>query len=278
LATIGPHEIAVQDLLLYSRAKPNTLALLGSTEGRADVLRQTIENAIINLAAIEHAQLEPGYSDADLDEAVRALEAAQFNAGNITDAQVAAYYETHKDEMGIPPSVRIRDIFIPVPDDAEPDAREAARERAEALLQQAREGTPFRDLAAQHAHTEALRRVAGDEKYLPLTAFPYLAAATSEMQLGDLSDVIELPGGYQIFEFLGRRKGVLASLSQVEPQIRADLKAQAIARKTREFVAAYGNRLGVRILDPALAAAWPYAADADTAKIVDPSKPESTAQ
>ena len=84
----------------------------------------------------------------------------------------------------------------------------------------------------EHAHTDALRHMGGDQKFLPLYKYPHLAAATAGMNEGDLSDIIELPGGLQIFQYLGRREAIPATYEVAAIQIRA-LLAEASRTETK---------------------------------------------
>jgi hypothetical protein len=257
LAIVGDTRISVADLFLHARRNPNLMKQIATPEGRADVLRQMVETRVINLAAIEKAGLEPGYVTADLTEAVRRLEREEFAVDEVSDEDVEAYYQEHKDELGIPASVRVREIFIPVPEDADAQFRTAARAKAESTLKRIEEGAKFEDLATELAHTEALRAVAGDQGFLPIPAFPYLDAATADMREGEISDIIELDGGFQILQFLGRRDALLSSFESLKPFIRNQLETESFLRRKNAFVRAYGEKIGVTISDPALQAAWP---------------------
>ena len=209
------------------------------------------------MAAKERAGLEPGAAESDVLKAVRDFEAAEFSPDHISADEIEAYHQKHKQSLGIPASVRIRDIVVPFSPAADRATKLSARARAEELLSQAKSGTNFEKLAAEHADTAALRSVAGDRGYVALYRFPYLQEATADMRLGDFSGVIELPTGYQIFQLLGRRQGVAVPLAKARVEIRRRLEAQSVQRKRREFFESYGNKLGVRVTVPELASAWP---------------------
>jgi parvulin-like peptidyl-prolyl isomerase len=256
IAVVGATTVSVEDLLIFSRKKPFTQQRLGLESGRADVLRELIENRLINMAAWERAGLDPDAAESELAKAVTKFEAAEFAPDAISAADVEAYYQEHRQSLGIPASVRIRDIVVPVSAGADLATKSDAQAQAESLLAQAKSGTPFEKLAAEHADTAALRKVAGDRGYVALSRYPYLQEATDDMQVGDFSDVIELPTGYQVFQLLGRRQGVPVSLDEAEVEIRRRLEAQSVERKRRQFFESYGNKLGVRVTVPELASAW----------------------
>lgn len=257
IALTGDSKVTAADLLHFARKRPLKLNLLMSREGQVELLRELIENRLLNRAAIEAAGLKPGFEKSELVAARLEMERTRFTPDAVSDSAIKAYYDAHREEFGIPPSVRIRDIFFPVAADADAEARAAARKQAEDTLQRAKDGTPFEELAANLAHTEALRLMKGDEKYVPLYAYPYLKAATNGMKEGDLSGIIALDGGYQIFQFLGRREGILLTFDEMKGRVGDYLEKESAQRKKRAFVRDYGEKIGVRIVDSDLAGAWP---------------------
>jgi hypothetical protein len=257
LATVGATEVTQGDLIRFVRRQPLKGDLLGTPEGQATVLRELIENRLVNQAARAAAELPADASPSDMEKAVRDLERAQWPPIEPSEEQVRSYYEAHRAEFGIPAAVRIRDIFFPLPEDADAQAKAAVRARAEQVLATARAGEPFEQLAQEHAHTEALQLMGGDQKFLPLYRYPYLDAATAGMDEGELSDIIELPDGLQIFQYLGRREAIPASYEVAAIEIRAMLAEASRTEPARRFIRAYGNQVGVRILDPRFSAAWP---------------------
>lgn len=257
LATVGSTEVTAGALVRFTRKQPLKFRLLATPEGQATMLREFIDNLVVNTAAQEASELGPDPTHSAMEDAVRDLERAQWPADEPTEEQVRSYYDAHRDEFGIPAAVRIREIFFPLSADADAQAKAAARARAEEVLAAARAGEPFEQLARKYAHTDALRSMGGDQKFLPLYKFPHLAVATASMNEGDLSDVIELSGGLQIFQYLGRREAIPATYEVAAMQIKASLAEASRAEKKQRFIEAYGNRMGVRILDPRLSAAWP---------------------
>jgi parvulin-like peptidyl-prolyl isomerase len=259
LAAVGDTQVTAEDLMAFARQQPMKLQRLATPDGQAVLLRELIENRLVNLAAAQASGLGPDASEDERREAVRKLERREWPAQFPSDEDVRAHYDAHRAEYGIPAAVRIRDIFFPVAEDASPEARAQAKARAEAVLAAARGGADFEQLAKEHAHTEALRRVGGDQKYLPLHEFPDLATATADMTEGEISDVIERPGGFQILQFLGRSEAVSSPYAGVKEEIRAQLAEQSRQKRKRQFIHGYADKVGVRILQPALGDAWPGA-------------------
>lgn len=257
LARVGDHIITLNDLMAAVRADPNLFKQLGSMEERARILRGIIENYLLSLAAMERAGLTPDSTREEQNEALRRLQREEFAVDEVTEDQLAEAWAARKDSMGIPAAVHIREIFFPVPANAEPAVREAARAQAEAALARARSGESFAALARELAHTQVLRDQGGDQGYLALTQFPYLVAATSGLREGDLGEVIALPGGFQVFQYLGRREAILITYEAAKERLRVEISEAAKTTKRNRFIQEYARKVGVEIKAPELSAAWP---------------------
>ncbi|MFZ1537147.1 MAG: peptidylprolyl isomerase [Chromatiaceae bacterium] len=257
VARVGGKTINYDFVWEYVQRNPNHLAFFGTNAGRTSVLREIIEMYLINRAARERAGLDEDEKGESLKVAVNQLNDELFKPDEFTEEQLQAAYEERKASFGVPSSVRIREIFFPFPEGATSEAKATTRAQAEAALQRARDGESFEALARELAHADALRILGGDQGYVSLSQFPHLAKATAGMTEGALSGVIELPGGYQIFQFLGRREGVGVPYDQAREQLQGQLWKESQERKKAEFLRQYANKVGVEILLPELRMAWP---------------------
>ena len=125
VARVGNTVVDLMRLFIFSRNKPETHALLGTREGRAEVLAELIENRLLNMAAVEEAGLEPGFSTSELTAATKQLEQKHLTMEEVSDEVVKAYYEANRHRLGIPAAIRVREIFFPVAPGAAAEGREA---------------------------------------------------------------------------------------------------------------------------------------------------------
>lgn len=256
LARVGNTLITLKDLMQVVRADPNLFSNLGSMEERAKILTKLIETRLVNMAALDKAQLTPDAPYNAREEAVRQLVQQEFTPDPISEEQVAAAYVARRESFGIPAAVRIREIFFPVAPNAEPAVKEGVRQQAEAALRRVQAGESLEALAREIAHTQPLRDVGGDQGYLPLYAYPYLQQVTAGLAEGEMTGVIELPGGYQIVQYLGRREGIQVPYEAVKDRLQVEMVAAAREKKRQRFLQDYARQVGVEILRPELAGAW----------------------
>ena len=139
----------------------------------------------------------------------------------ITEQAAKKHYEKNKDKYMTPMMVRAANILIKVAPDASPEDRQAARERAEAVLKRVRKGEDFAALAREFSEDEVTAKRGGDMSYLPPGRLPpELDTVVFSMEKeGEVSDVVESRMGYHVLKCLGRKKPQQVSYNQVREQI-----------------------------------------------------------
>jgi len=112
---------------------------------------------------------------------------------SVDTREVEAYYKTHQDEFNQPAQARIRHIFFRIdPGVAQPQV-DAVHARATRVLQEARNGSNFTDLARLHSE-DATAANGGDLGFIKRgQALPEFEEVVFTMKEGDISDVIPRP-------------------------------------------------------------------------------------
>lgn len=100
---------------------------------------------------------------------------------------------------------RLSHILISIPDGSGSDGREKARKRAADLLKRARGGEDFAQLAIANSDGQQALQ-GGDLDWRKGSNLPTLFAAIApQMQIDQISDLIETPSGFNIIKLTGRR-------------------------------------------------------------------------
>lgn len=157
----------------------------------------------------------------------------------VTEEEGQKYYDEHPDEFQVPEQVRASHILIST-EATDPNAdpnqmRAQAREKAEKLLTQVKEGGDFAALAKENSadHYSAIR---GGE--LPPFGrgdmVPPFEEAAFALKVGELSDLIETQFGYHIIKVTGHTDPNTVTFPEAKDRIIGELKD----RKMRE---AFGN-------------------------------------
>lgn len=142
----------------------------------------------------------------------------------VTEEQVRAYYEAHADEFSRAEMRRASHIRV------------ATREEAQALRAELLAGgaDTFRQLARSRSLDEQTKLRGGDLRFFTAEGRPpgsrdlpvdeRLVRATFSLEhLGDLSEPVELPGGFSIVKLTGKRPAETRTLEQASRGIRLRL-------------------------------------------------------
>ena len=186
-----------------------------------------------------------------------------------SDAEVASYFDGHKNDFKIPEKRKIRYLLIDVdalrakvvvpPADVEraynngidqyttPEQVRAShillktegkddaavKAKAEGLLKQARAGADFADLAKKNSEDDASAKNGGDLDYFGRGRMvPEFDTAVFAMQPGQISDLVKTQYGYHIIKLVDKKNATTRSLAEVRQQITDQLayeRAQAQA-------------------------------------------------
>ena len=211
LAEITPEVIvdAVEELLMVQRGKE--LGYTMSTEQFTGIVENIKkENKIESDAALEAALKQEGMTMADLRRQLertmlvqRVQQTDVMAKLQVTDTELRAYYETHKDEFATTPQITLREITIAVPVTAQGinvAQDDAAKEKAEDVRKKAAAGEPFARLAADFSDSgsKANGGLVGPLSKSDLSE--ELQKAVAGLKTGDLTPVTRTTRGYQIIK------------------------------------------------------------------------------
>jgi peptidyl-prolyl cis-trans isomerase SurA len=159
----------------------------------------------------------------------------------ITPPEIAAYYQAHVSQFGVPETrYHLAQILVTVSRDPalrnlkQNDAvgRAAADRKVRMLEQELRSGQDFAKLAEEYSEDPATASGGGDMGFLPassIAAEPRLRVAVNAMRVGQLSGIVrDEKGNYHIIKLLGREEAGQRPLSDtgVQKSITASLAGE----------------------------------------------------
>jgi peptidyl-prolyl cis-trans isomerase D len=201
---------------------------------------------------------------------------------NVTDADVASYYESHKAEYRIgerrkvkyllvdmeqarnratvtpgevqssynqnlqqyqsPEQVRASHILLKTEGKDEATVRKAAED----LLAQVKGGADFAQLATKHSEDEGSAKNGGDLDYFGRGRMvPEFEQAAFSMQPGQVSDLVKTQYGFHIIKVVDKKPGSTRTLEEVRPQITDQIRFQ----KAQQLVSEQARTLDDKIDD-----------------------------
>jgi peptidyl-prolyl cis-trans isomerase D len=156
---------------------------------------------------------------------------------------VKAYYEQNASRFGTPQERRASHILVKVDSSATPQQRQAARAKAEALLQQARQAPgSFAELARKNSEDVGSAPNGGDLDWFGREAMTKrFEDAAFALTPGQISDVVETEFGYHIIQLTGVRGGERQPFEAVQAQIEDELRNQQAQRQYAEAAERFSN-------------------------------------
>jgi peptidyl-prolyl cis-trans isomerase D len=239
---------------------------------RRQLTIQKLRSSLTDWLSVADKDLEQEYRRRNdkVKLAVVSFTADSFRAHvTASDADIAAYFDGHKDEFKIPEKRKIRYLLIDVeamrakvvvpPADVErtynnnveqystpeqvrashillkTDGKDdaAVKAKAEEILKQARAGADFAELARKNSEDEASQKNGGDLDYFGrgrmVAEFDQVAFA---LEPGKISDLVKTQYGYHIIKVVDKKAATTRPLQDVRQQIQDQLayeRAQAQA-------------------------------------------------
>jgi len=167
----------------------------------------------------------------------------------ISDDQINQYYKKHLDEYGKVDQVRLRALFLTVPDDAGMDAQEVVHKNAESLREQAVGKKNFAELAAKHTQGPGADKGGELDPVSTKDMIPAMRQALGEMKPGDISKVLKVPGGFVFFQLISRAGDDVLALPKVRDQIREKLESEALEKKFQTWMSELRKKTFVQIVE-----------------------------
>ena len=119
---------------------------------------------------------------------------------DIPDDEILAYYDDHPNEFQNPKTVEARHILIEVDQDADPEKAAEAKSRIEDILQQAREGQDFAELAKQYSEGPSKDKGGYLGTFKREAMVKPFADKAFSMKSGEISDPVRTRFGWHLIK------------------------------------------------------------------------------
>ncbi len=261
VARVGDEKITVHQLMKYMTQDTQMVLKSRTAEGRAEVLREMIIDRLIE-AGMRREELLPkdhAPSRKDYLQAYQQLAARNFPAPKETPSEESLYkyYEQHSEYFGIPTMLRIGQIQFRVPADADEKTKAEIKTKAEGALKRLRAGESFAVLAESLTDNPQGKVAKGDLGFLQPDSNEWLQKAVAGLVVGQVSEVLESPVGYEILLVQDKRDAMLAPYANVRSNIIGRLQQEIQAKAREEYAWKLAKDVGVSVEKPELKSAIP---------------------
>lgn len=182
------------------------------------------------------------------------LDGIRADAMIVSDEELEAYYRDNEYRLTLPEQVRVRHILLSWKPLGKPDDRAALREQMLPILEKARAGEDFAELARKYS--EDSTRVDGGDVGLFHRGqmLPTFEAVAFSLQPGQISEIIETPYGVHILRLEESKPSRLLPLEEVREQLRDHIRKEKLDTVVDAKKADLREQAEIEILIPMLRA------------------------
>jgi peptidyl-prolyl cis-trans isomerase C len=164
------------------------------------------------------------------------LEKQIVSGVTVSDEEIAQFYERNKANFKSPESVRASHILVESKPTDTPEEKQKAREKAEGLLKQLKEGKDFAELAKAESACPS-KAQGGDLNFFGRGQMvPEFEKAAFDLQPGQLSDIVETQFGFHIIKQTEKKPEGTVPLEEVKERISQYLKEEKSQKAVMDYV------------------------------------------
>ena len=236
---------AVDELLLIQRGRELGFAL-GDAQFNQIVANIKESNNLQDDAKFQEALKAEGMTMADLRRNLeRQMLVTQVQRQDlmaklsVSEEEARAYYDQHRQEFTTPSEVTLREIFLEVPT-SEKGVNVAQDEEVRAKAEEVRKrliaGEPFPRLAGDvsTAASKANGGLIGPIRSAELA--PQLQELLGKMKVGDITEVLRTPRGYQILKLESRTETRIRSFEDARTDIADKVMEQKLEGERQKYL------------------------------------------
>ncbi len=155
----------------------------------------------------------------------------------VGDDEVKTYYQQNARQLGGEKTAHLRQILVAVPSDANPDEVERKRRVADKVVELARAGTSFQELAKKYSDDETTKDEGGDSGWVGHGVLvEALEDVIGGMDAGDVRGPIRTARGWMVLQLVERKAGDIRPLDEVREQLRKTLYDQQVEKATNSWL------------------------------------------
>jgi peptidyl-prolyl cis-trans isomerase SurA len=156
---------------------------------------------------------------------------------SVSDDEVRTYYQQNARQLGGDKQAHIRQILINVPADANPDEAERKKRVAAKVVELARGGTRFEELARKYSDDDSTKESGGDAGWIGKGVLvDALEEAIAGMDAGDVRGPIRVAPGWMVLQLVERKQGDIRPYDEVKEQLHKTLYEQQVEKATQSWL------------------------------------------
>ncbi len=231
----------IDQQLLISKGKELGLNADAEVIRRLDEIRK--QNHLETMEDLEKAARQQGVSFEDFKAGIRnnvvTQQVVRDEVGRRlqpTQGQEQAFYDAHKQEFAKPEQVRLSEILVPLPAEADAAAVAQAQNKADDIEAKVKAGDKFEDLAKQYSGGPTASQ-GGDLGLFKRGALAkVLEDQTFDLKAGESTAPIRTRQGFVILKVTDHQQPGVPSMKEIEPQIQEAIYLQQMQPALRAYL------------------------------------------
>jgi peptidyl-prolyl cis-trans isomerase SurA len=156
---------------------------------------------------------------------------------NVPDAEIKTYYDAHKDDFTITKErLKLAQVLIALPPNPTPTQVSAAQKKAAMVRARALKGDDFGDLARVYSDDDSKSNGGELGWFAPGDINDAILAGVKPLKPGEVSAPIRTSHGFHLVKLEEHEVPGVVPLSEVKPQIRAELTDQQTSDQLEKWV------------------------------------------
>ena len=165
----------------------------------------------------------------------------------VSDDEIGEYYNKHRDEYEGKESVRMKQLLLLLPPNADKTVRAKMKNDALRLRGLIMNGESFDLLAAKYSQGPAVQQ-GGDVGFIEKgTIIPEVEAVAFILPVNQVSEVIESSVGFHIIMVVDKKGAGLKPIAMVREEIKAKIEDEKLEKRFDEWISSVRTRSHIEI-------------------------------
>jgi peptidyl-prolyl cis-trans isomerase SurA len=244
----------VDNLLIEQEAKKTGIGIVVKDEEVMDVIKDMIAKRKSNMEDFKKTLAREGSSLESLKKDIksqivrmRLLRREIKSKIMVSDEEIGEYYNKNRQDYEGKEAVRIKQIFLTIPEKADKKTKEKIKKEAEQLRKRTLGGEAFELLALNYSQGPGAAQ-GGDIGFIEKGSI--IAAVDSvafKLPMEQVSEVIESSIGFHIIKIVDKKGAGLKPIGAVREEIKAKLEDEKLEKKYEEWITSIRKRSFIEI-------------------------------
>jgi parvulin-like peptidyl-prolyl isomerase len=179
------------------------------------------------------------------------LDRIRADAWDVSDGELERYYEANQDRLTMPERARVRHILLTWKPLGTQDDRAALHAQMQPILERARAGEDFAELAREFSEDSATKKNGGDTGLFPRgTMVPAFEQLAFSLEPGEISDPLETVFGVHILRLEERIEPRLLPLDEIREMLREHVREEKMEAAVQARIDELRAAADIEILIP----------------------------